>query len=229
MSITISLTWIFIFVAIAIFILFLTDKRTKIKRVIFFGDSITGFGVQPNGYISVMQKLLAQQNISNYELLSAGISGNKVYDLLVRMNNDVIVHSPDIVVLWVGVNDVWHTNNLFAEPDTAEFEKNYTLIIEKLLANKIQLMLVTPAIIGEKRDNTNPLDKDLQNHCEVIRAIADTYKLPLCDMHELFHLYEMNYNKANAIKGILTVDGVHLNDMGNRFAAGEILKVLKEM
>jgi lysophospholipase L1-like esterase len=228
MSITTGLTWIFIFVAIVFFILILKDKKTKVKKVIFFGDSITEFGTQPKGYISAIREMLHYQNIENLELINAGVSGDKVNDLLLRMH-DVIAQSPDIIVLWIGVNDVWQTNNLFAEPDTAEFEKDYTTIVKALLAKNINLVLVTPAVIGEKNDNLNPLDESLQKHCEIIRSIADEFKLLLCDMHSLFHLYELKYNKANAIKGILTVDGVHLNDMGNRFAANEILKILKEM
>lgn len=228
MGTTTSLLWIFIFVAVVSFILFLKDKKIKVKKVIFFGDSITEFGTQPKGYISVIKELLRQQNIESFELVSAGVSGDKVQDLLLRMQ-DVIAQSPDIVVLWIGVNDVWQTNNLFTEPDTSEFEKNYTTIVKTLLAKAIKLMLVTPAVIGEKNDNSNALDGSLQKHCEVIGSIADEFKLLLCDMHAFFHLYEVKYNKTNAIKGILTVDGVHLNDMGNRFAAAEILKVLKDI
>lgn len=229
MNITKGLIWISVFVAVLCFILFLKDKKIKTKKVIFFGDSITEFGTHPKGYISVIKELLYQQNILEYELISAGVSGNRVHDLLIRMHNDVVAETPDIVVLWIGVNDVWHTNNLFEESDTTEFEKNYTAIVETLLSNRIKLMLVTPAIIGEKNDSSNPLDKDLQNHCEVIRAVADQFKLLLCDMHAIFHLYEVRNNKTNDIKGILTVDGVHLNDMGNRLAADEILKVLKNV
>ena len=228
MSITTGLIWIVIFVAIVSFILFLKDKKIRLKRVIFFGDSITEFGTQPKGYISAMKEMLRYQNIENLEFISAGVSGDKVSDLLLRIN-DVIAQSPYIVVLWIGVNDVWQTSDLTAEPDTAEFKKNYTTIVKALLEKNINLVLVTPAVIGEKKDNSNPLDESLQQHCEVIRSIADEFKLLLCDMHSFFRLYESKYNKTNAIKGVLTVDGVHLNDMGNRFAANEILKIVKEI
>jgi lysophospholipase L1-like esterase len=42
-------------------------------------------------------------------------------------------------------------------------------------------------------------------------------------------LYEVNNNTANVDKGILTSDGIHLNDGGNRFVAEEMWKVLKDM
>ena len=54
----------------------------KKQRIVFFGDSITQAGVQPNGYISKLGELLNKKGIgSNYELVGAGISGNKIYDL----------------------------------------------------------------------------------------------------------------------------------------------------
>ena len=227
-NITNQLTWIFLFIALVVLLSFLRDKKIKIKKVIFFGDSITEFGVERGGYIAVMKEILIQQNIKNYELIGAGISGDTVQDLIARIK-DVIVQSPDIVVLWIGANDVWQQTDFTIEPDTLNFEKHYRVVIETLQKNKVQLMLVTPAVIGEKKDNENPLDKNMNAYCEAIRTIADEFKLPLCDMRSFFQLYEMKHNRMNANKGILTIDGVHLNDAGNRFAANEILKVLKEV
>ena len=63
----------------------------KKQRVVFFGDSITQAGVQPGGYISVLNELLKEKGqAANYELVGAGIGGNKVYDLYLRMENDVL-------------------------------------------------------------------------------------------------------------------------------------------
>jgi len=227
--ITTDLIWIFLFVTIVVLISFLKDKKPKIKRIIFFGDSLTEYGTEPHGYISVMKNLLSQENIDHYDLINSGIAGDEVRDLLMRLQKDVIAKLPDVVVLWIGVNDVWYTNNLFSLSNTEEFEKDYTEIVSQILSHKIKLVLVTPAVIGEKKDHTNPLDIDLNKHCDVIRNIAEKFKLPLCDMNALFHLFEERHNKQNMNKGILTIDGVHLNDTGNRFAAGEILKVLKEV
>src|ERR1700741_5134988 len=84
------------------------DNQEK-KRIVFFGDSITQAGVQPKGYITVLGDLLKQKNqAEKYELIGAGIGGNKVYDLYLRMDDDVLAKNPNIVVIWVGVNDVWH-------------------------------------------------------------------------------------------------------------------------
>src|SRR5436309_2864958 len=98
---------VIICIGVIVFMSFLSSRDTK-KKVVFFGDSITQAGVQPHGYITVMQDMLEQQNITNYDLIGAGVGGNKVYDLYLRMEDDVLSKSPNIVVIYVGVNDVWH-------------------------------------------------------------------------------------------------------------------------
>ena len=226
MNITNKLVWILLFVAVVVLMSFLKD-RDKNKKVVFFGDSITQAGVNPGGYISLMKDMLAQQNIKNYDLVGAGIGGNKVYDLYLRMPQDVIAQSPDVVVIYVGVNDVWHKSSYGTGTDADKFEKFYRAIIKELQSHDIKVMLVTPAVIGEKNDYSNQQDGDLNKYSQIIRNIAKELSLPLCDLHAIFHTHEVNNNTANGEKGILTTDGVHLNDAGNKLVAEEMWKILK--
>lgn len=229
MNLTNKLIWVFAFIGMLLLMSFLRDAKAKNKKVIFFGDSITQMGVQPGGYISLMKDILAQQGITNYDLVGAGIGGNKVYDLYLRMQADVIEQSPDIVVIYVGVNDVWHKSTFGTGTDADKFEKFYRAIVKELQVNSIKVMLVTPATIGEKNDYSNQQDGDLNKYSQIIRNIAKDSNLALCDLHSIFHLYEVNHNTANTDKGILTTDGVHLNEAGNKLVAEEIWKVLKDV
>ena len=199
------------------------------KRIIFFGDSITQAGVQPTGYITRLTQLLTGKNIgNNYELIGAGVSGNKVYDLYLRMDDDVLSKKPDAVVIWVGVNDVWHKRTSGTGTDADKFEKFYNAIIKKLKANNIAVLLCTPAAIGEKTDFTNDLDGDLNKYSEIIRTIAKNNNCPLIDLRKAFLAYNLANNKENKESGILTTDRVHLNEKGNQFVAEEMFKVLNE-
>ena len=189
----------------------------KIK-VVFFGDSITEAGVSPHGFITIADSLLKHSGRGEYELTGAGVSGNKVYDLYLRMEDDVIAHSPDIVVIWVGVNDVWH-KKMGTGTDADKFERFYQALIKKFKAAHIQVIVCTPATIGEKYDNTNEQDGDLNKYSNIIRKIAREQQLTLVDMRREFEDYEKSHNPDNLEKGLLTVDGVHLNDAGNQFVA----------
>jgi lysophospholipase L1-like esterase len=194
---------------------------------VFFGDSITQQGAKPGGYIVKMTEALAQKSLSSdYELVGAGIGGNKVYDLYLRMDDDVLAQNPDIVYIWVGVNDVWHKAMFGTGTDIDKFEKFYTAIINKLLDRHIRVVVCTPAVIGEKTDFTNQQDGDLNAYSQVIRNLAQKFHCGLVDLREIFHTYELRNNPGNKESGILTVDRVHLNETGNQLVADKMLEVL---
>lgn len=202
--------------------------RPKSQKVIFFGDSITYMGARPGGYILKMKDALEKKNMgSDYDLVGSGIGGNKVYDLYLRMDDDVLAQNPDIVYIYIGVNDVWHKTSFGTGTDLDKFEKFYTAIINKLLDRHIKLVLVTPAVIGERTDYTNQQDGDLNAYSQTIRNLAQKFHTGLVDLREIFHTYELKNNPSNKESGILTVDRVHLNDAGNQLVADSFMEALK--
>lgn len=197
------------------------------QKIVFFGDSITQAGVQPKGYITVLNDMLVKNNKGDqYELVGAGIGGNKVYDLYLRMDDDVLAKNPNVVVIWVGVNDVWHKRSYGTGTDAPKFEVFYNAIIKKLQAKNIKVFLVTPAAIGERTDFSNELDGDLNRYSFIIRAIASKNNCGLIDLRKSFLDYNLTNNKENKEQGILTTDRVHLNEKGNQFVAEEMYKLL---
>lgn len=209
---------------------FAPQKKTK---VIFFGDSITELGVKRDryvGYILKMDSMLkADKKNDQYELSGSGISGNKVYDLYLRMEDDVLSKKPDAVVVYVGVNDVWHKTLRGTGTDADKFEKFYQAIINKLKAQNIKSILCTPAVVGEKTDYSNPLDGDLNLYSNIIRELAKKNNLPLIDLRKKYHDYLEKNNPENKERGILTYDGVHMNNEGNQFLADLMWNMLREL
>jgi len=198
------------------------------RKIIFFGDSITQAGVQPGGYIVKIGELAAKDNVADqYQFIGAGIGGNKVYDLYLRMEEDVLSKKPQVVVIYIGVNDVWHKRSMGTGTDEDKFEKFYTAIIKKLAKENIKVILCTPAVIGERTDFSNELDGDLNKFSVLIRRLAQSNNLPLVDLRKAFLDYNLKNNKENKESGILTTDRVHLNEAGNRLVAEEMWKALK--
>ena len=211
--------------AIILLAAFMPQKK---KRVIFFGDSITQQGVEPGGYIMRIDSMCRLENKSSqYEFVGAGIGGNKVYDLYLRMDSDVLAKSPDIVVIYIGVNDVWHKVSYGTGTDPDKFERFYNAIIKRLRDKNISVILCTPAVIGEKTDFTNQQDGDLNKYSVIIREIAKQNSLPLVDLRQKFLEYDKQNNSENKEQGILTRDRVHLNAKGNQLVADEMWKTIK--
>lgn len=195
---------------------------SRSKTVIFFGDSITEQALQPKGYITVLDSIVNGKNKPRYILTGKGISGNKVYDLYLRMEKDVLVYKPAIVFIYIGVNDVWHKQLLRTGTDADKFERFYVAIVKKFAEQKIKTVLCTPAVIGEKWDGNNAMDADLNKYSGIIRTLAKTYNCPLVDLRTAFTNYYITHNPDNKDKGILTTDGVHLNDAGNALVAQQM-------
>jgi lysophospholipase L1-like esterase len=223
-----KLTWLLY--SLTLILLTSFTMNTQKKKIIFFGDSITEAAVKPGGYVVQIGELTSREKLSDqYELVGAGISGNKVYDLYLRLESDVLSKSPSAVIIYIGVNDVWHKRTHGTGTDADKFEKFYTAIITKLREKNIKVILCTPAAIGEKTDTSNELDGDLNKYSTIIRGLAKTHSLPLIDLRKSFLEYNSRHNPENKESGILTSDGVHLNAKGNQFVADEMWKVIKSL
>ncbi len=195
----------------------------KGDRIVFLGDSITQAGVGPKGYVTLIRKELQDAGI---DVVGAGISGNKVPDLQRRLDKDVLAKKPTVVVIYIGINDVWHGEKDAAKGTSKEkFEAGLKDIIGRITATGAVVVLCTPSVIGEKNNGSNSLDARLDEYAGVSRAVAKELKVPLCDLRKGFQDYLKKNNPDNKESGILTGDRVHLNDAGNKFVAETILKM----
>ena len=200
------------------------------KRIVFFGDSITQAGVGKTGYITKMAEMLGTLGLaSKYELIGAGIGGNKIYDLYLRHEEDVIAKNPNIVIIYVGINDVWHKTSSRTGTDADKFERFYNALIKRLQKANIQVVICTPTVIGEKYDATNENDGDLNAYSNIIRKIALDNQCKLIDLRKAFLNYEEKNNIENKASGILTSDRVHLTEAGNQFLAETMWETIKTL
>lgn len=207
-------------------LIFISMAPAKKTRIVFFGDSITQMGMNKGGYIDRIQTAInGKGKQDEYELVGAGIGGNKVYDLYLRLEEDVLDKNPDVVVIYVGINDVWHKTSGIGT-DIEKYEKFYVAIIKKLQAKNIKVVVCTPSVIGERRNSANQQDIDLDAYSKVIRKLAKQYNCVLVDLRIAFAKYERDNNPTDKESGILTTDRVHLNDAGNQLVADELIKGL---
>jgi lysophospholipase L1-like esterase len=200
----------------------------KGERIVFLGDSITAGGAGKKGYITFIKQALDEKHKDlNITCLGAGISGNKVPDLQKRVERDVIARKPTLVVIYIGINDVWHGEKDPARgTPTDKYVAGLKEVIGKIQAAGARVVLCTPSVIGEKHDGSNPLDNILDAYAGLSRGVAQELKVPVCDLRKAFIDHLKKSNPENKASDILTNDRVHLNEAGNRFVAETMLRVI---
>jgi len=203
-----------------------STKLAKDDTIVFLGDSITAAGVRPTGYVTLTAKAIAKAYPSlNVKCIGAGISGHKVPDCQKRLDRDVIQKKPTIVLIYIGINDVWHWGRNRGTKKE-DFEAGLHEMIKRINAAGARVILCTPTVIGEKTDGTNKFDKMLDEYADISRKVAKATGSQLLDLRKEFLTYLKANNADNAPRGILTGDTVHLNNKGNSFLAGLVLNAL---
>jgi lysophospholipase L1-like esterase len=198
------------------------------ERIIFLGDSITQAGAGPGGYVTLVKDALeARKKDLRIEVIGAGISGNRVPDLEKRLDRDVLSKKPTLVVIYIGINDVWHSLQGKGTPKE-EFEEGLKRIISQIQKAGARVAVCTASVIGERHDGANQLDPLLEEYCEISRKVARETHAQLVDLRKLFLTHLKEHNAKNSNKNLLTTDGVHLNAAGNQFVAERMLEALGE-
>lgn len=185
------------------------------RIIVLLGDSITEQAFAGSGYAVQLKSAFP-----NWQFVNSGRSGEKTDDLLLRLDSDVLAWSPSLVVLMIGINDVWHRMNTgFAEGDLLAFQDNLMKIVERL-SGQVPVLLCTTTVIGESPESPgNRLLKDVNDAIHRMGVISN---VTIVDVNQVFLAACANPGHER-----LTRDGVHLTDEGNALVAGELNKALR--
>ncbi len=221
-----------------VILVLMTSCNGSIKQVVFLGDSITQNAVinseEFKGFITLMQSEVDE----NIKLIGKGISGDKVSDLLARYKKDVLELNPDIVFIYIGINDVWHKYDFGTGSDIDLYEKGLRTIVADIKNQGAKVILCTPTVIGENSgefrlgnqfkdvETMEKMDEDLDAFSDIVRNLSFEFNTELVDLRKVFKNYISNNNEENKAKGILTNDGVHLNNQGSKLIAEEMIKYI---
>jgi lysophospholipase L1-like esterase len=208
------------------------------KKVVFLGDSITQNAVINSDKFKGFISLLGENVDQNIELIGKGIGGDKVSDLLTRYRDDVIKLNPDMVFIYIGINDVWHKYDYGTGTDIDLYENGLRQIITDLKENGVEVILCTPTVIGENKgeftlvnqfkniETMEIMNNDLDDYSDIIRKLSREFDTKLLDLRKIFMQYISENNPGNKSKGVLTTDGVHLNNIGSKLIADEMIKFI---
>ena len=203
--------------------------------ILFQGDSITDAGRdrkngEPNitdalghGYtLFAAGQLLEKYAEKNLKIYNRGVSGNKVFELRDRWDNDCIALKPDVISILVGVNDYWHTLDGGYKGTLQKFITDYRdlLTYTKQKLPEAQLIICEPYTLkgggAIKPEQWYPMFDDYR---KATKQLADEFKAIYVPMQTI-------YDKAikRAPDRYWAPDGIHPGLPGAKLMANGWLK-----
>jgi acyl-CoA thioesterase I len=185
-----------------------------IERLVFVGDSITDAGRDRadagslgDGYVRLVADALPGAQVRNL-----GIGGDRAVDLEARWDRDVAASAPDVLTLYVGVNDTWRRFDA-DDPTTAEdFEETYRRLLDRVPGSP-RLVLVEPFLLPVRPEQHGWLD-DLAGKREVVGRLAAQAGAALVPLHTV-----LTAAAERAGAQALAPDGVHPSPAASRIIA----------
>lgn len=210
-------------------------------RVVFFGDSLTE-GRPGAAYVRLLE---ADARLGAVELVNAGVGGDTVFDLLARVDRDVVARSPDAVVVFVGINEMQTTRLWRALPTPgtlrtlyyfrrrkglrhpitpARYEEGLRRLVDVLGSRTAaRIALCTPTTRREDRDRRDRLLLD--EYADVVRRVAAERGCDLIDVRAAFvRALAVGESEGHGQRHgeALTIDGLHFTERGARLVADEM-------
>ncbi|MCW1803946.1 SGNH/GDSL hydrolase family protein [Brachybacterium sp. NBEC-018] len=197
------------------------------RTFVFIGDSITDCSrtEDPEGLGFGYVRLLAEHFAAHEPtatVINRGISGNKVLDLRERFDADCLDLRPDVVTIYVGVNDVWHGFTRGEHVSDEDFEADYRFLLDQLSASRpgLPVLLVLPFVADvdeEKAGYHGELDRKIA----IIRALGKEFGAAIVDLEAVLEdAWAVGHTPAS-----IAQDGVHPTIAGHRLVADAWLDV----
>ncbi len=202
-------------------------------RILFQGDSITDAGRDKrnyhhmgNGYPKFAAKLIAEAHPElNIEFINLGVSGNRTDQLFDRLSKDAIDFQPDIISIFIGINDIWHRYGSERIMTTDEqIEANYRAILERIRKEtNAKIMMLVPYILDcEDKEKTRA---DLPALQAIVRKLAAEYADVLIPLDEQFD----EALKTQPEPHYYSNDAVHPNGNGAAFIGARYAEAIEPL
>ena len=190
----------------------LTENKKKIKLG-FFGGSITlgaGASNPENCYRRLIIKALNDYYKDvEFEDINAAIGGTGSGFGLFRMDDDLLKHSPDMIIVEFVVNDFRDENSHIYMENIVRKAFRYRKDIPIMFIYTVQNIMTDAYENGE-------LPISVMKH----KTVADYYNIPSVNVGKI--LFD-TYKEENKTINDYTIDGVHPNDNGYKIYADAIM------
>ena len=170
--------------------------------VLFQGDSITDAGrdrdrTEPNDYgnMGVGYALLASAMLvgeypgTDLTYYNKGISGNKVFQLDERWQQDALDLQPDVVSILIGVNDFWHMLNGNYDGTVDVYRDDYRALLQRTreALPDVKFILCEPFIIrGGSAVASERWETEFPAYREAAQEMAEEFDAAWVPFQQIF-------------------------------------------
>lgn len=207
-------------------------ENYKDKTIVFFGDSITDSAKSFNqnhpfgaGYVNMLKtEIEVYYPELNINIYNEGVGGNKTENLLERFNEAIIDKNPDLVFLFIGINDVWHPYENKVLPSNKDILERMTLLINKIKNMGSKVVLLTPFLFPAEPflEFFTELQPYFESYYKEYKDYLNKNNYEYIDIYEILKPYSLLANNR------LTKDSVHPEIIGHGIIAQAVLEYLKK-
>lgn len=194
-------------------------------RYLFQGDSITDAGrtnyEDPHSMGSGYPRLLEAELTfrEDCEVMNCGVSGSRVVDLLARWKNGCLNLEPDVLTIFIGVNDVWHElGGRRNGVNPRVFEEVYRILLQEAFTALPDLRIILMGAFVTHGTATDPewevFDEEVRIRRDITRRLAREFHAGYVDLQEVFDEAQKDMPASH-----WTADGVHPTAAGHRLIA----------
>jgi lysophospholipase L1-like esterase len=193
------------------------------RPIVFIGDSITDAGRREDpdrhlghGYVRLVSEALAARG-DDRPIVNTGISGDRAVDLRARWERDALAHDPELLSVYVGVNDTWRRYDAGDPTPVERFESTYrSLLAEAQDRLAPRMILVEPFVLPVTAEQTRWGVDDLDAKRAVVAELAADFGAAFVPLQSLL----LEAAAQGAGNAALADDGVHPTALGNELIAG---------
>jgi lysophospholipase L1-like esterase len=197
------------------------SEKIKLKEgdvILFQGDSITDAGRQRdktgntnealgNGYcLQAAAQLLLNHANKKLTIYNRGVSGNKVFEMAARWEEDCLQLKPAVLSILVGVNDFWHKHDGKYNGTIEKYKKDYVDLLTRTKDRlpDVQLIIGEPYAVSGVKAVDDSWFPEFNAYRAVAREVADQFGA-------VFIPYQHIFDEALKIApgSYWTRDGVH--------------------
>lgn len=204
--------------------------------VLFQGDSITDAGrkrdetsANNSGALGHGYAFLAACGLlytypgKSLSVYNKGISGNKVYQLADRWEEDCLSLKPDVLSILIGVNDYWHKHNGNYDGTVKVYRDDYRALLNRTLEQlpDVQLVIGEPFAVNGVKAVDDSWYPEFNEYRAVAREIATEFKAAFIPYQDIFDKAE-----KSAPGSYWTPDGVHPSLAGAQLMAHAWMKTV---